>query len=274
MIVYIEYVIVNNFIIDLLLLISTFLITGKSVKKLRIVLSSLFASVFSLIFPLINLPNPLIILLKILLAILILVVACTFSSKREVYIHLVVFIVLTMFSGGGIYFIYNFLGVNINSELVIATVFIPSFFLLTIIKRVITFVYKRKNVENSSYVVSLKIGSKKIEVKGFLDTGNNVYYQDNPVVICSKKVVSEFFKDASFYKRLKEIEISTVNGKSKNYVIKLDTFEVLTKGYDNIYNNVWLMISSQNSIGTDLIIHPDLINKKEMEYASHYKKVS
>lgn len=274
MIVYIEYVLINNFIIDLLLLKSTFLITGKRVKRLRLILSSSFASVFSLIFPLINLPNFLIILLKILLGILILVVACNFSSKKEAYIHLIVFILLTMFTGGGIYFIYNFLGVSVNSELVIATIFIPSFLLLKLIKGVINFVYRRKNIESCSYLVSLNIGGKKIEVKGFLDTGNNVYYQDDPVIVCNKKVVSEFFKDASFYKCLKEIEILTVNGKSKNYVIKLDSFEVLTKGYDNIYNNVWLMISKRNLIGTEVIIHPDLINKKEIEYASHYKKVS
>jgi hypothetical protein len=260
--------------IDLLLLKSTFLITGKSVKNFRLTLSSLFASVFSLIFPLINLPNSLLILLKVLLGILILVVACTFSSKKEVYIHLVVFISLTMFSGGGIYFIYNFLGVNLNSELVVATIFIPSFLLLRVVKGVINFVYRRKNIENSSFFVRLSIDGNKIVVKGFLDTGNNVYYQDAPVIICSKKVVSEFFNDESFYNRIKEIEILTVNGKSKNHVIKLDSFEVLTKGYDNIYNNVWVMISSQKSFGTDLIIHPDLINKKEMEDASHYKKVS
>lgn len=261
MIIYIEYVLVNNFIIDFLLLKTTFLITGKSKKLKRLFLTCILASVVALVFPLINLHQVLISLLKICLGIVMLLVSNTYSNNREMLINLFIFLTLTFVLGGAIFFIYSLIGVSGGSEFLVATIIIPCYVIIRVVKGVISYIYRRKNIEQVIYQTEIFISGKKFLARGFLDTGNNVYYQNSPVIICQKKFIESVFSSVEFYKKLRKIEITTANGKTTNYCILLDSFKILIEGRENIFNNVFLMIAQINIEGADVIIHPDLVKK-------------
>ena len=83
MTVYIEYVLINNFIIDFFLLKTTFLLSGKSAKIYRLILASIFGSVVALIYPLVNLSPILTALFKLLVGIMLLVISKNYSEKKE-----------------------------------------------------------------------------------------------------------------------------------------------------------------------------------------------
>ena len=62
--VYIEYVIIDNFIIDMLILLFTSLVLGSKVGKLRLVLSTLIGVVGAIFMPFIYLPNIILFFIK------------------------------------------------------------------------------------------------------------------------------------------------------------------------------------------------------------------
>ena len=64
--VYIEYVLIDNFVIDYLLLKATFAVTGYPYSKGRLFLCAFLGSLFALLYPLIPVGEPFITISKIL----------------------------------------------------------------------------------------------------------------------------------------------------------------------------------------------------------------
>ena len=87
--VYVEFVIIDNFVFDYLLLLLTFYKDRKQINK-RIIISSLFGTVFALVFPLLNLHELILFALKILLAFSMVAIAGKFITFKE-YILLILF---------------------------------------------------------------------------------------------------------------------------------------------------------------------------------------
>ncbi len=275
MTVYIEYVIINNFIIDYLLLRFTFIFTGQKVNRIRLIILSLIGAIFSLVFPLIKMGNFYLTIIKILFGTLLVAVSARYKNKREFFINLCVFYFLTFLLGGSIFGVYFIFGVSYSSELAVATCFVPACLLALIGKEVVKFLYRRKHVESVIYNFEFTIFGKKFTGRGFLDTGNSLYYKDNPVIICEKKFIREVLDVPNFYKSLEKIMVNTVNGKSEKFCLPLDEFRIFIGDKPNIYNNVTLTISEVKIIGADAILHPALVGVNyEKSDNGKLKKVS
>ena len=275
MTVYIEYVIINNFIIDYLLLRFTYILTGKEVKRLKLIILSLIGGVFSLVFPLIRLGNFYLTLIKILFGTLLVFVSARYKNKREFYINLTVFYFLTFLLGGSIFGVYFLIGVSYSSELAVATCFLPVCLLACAGKKVVSFLYRRKHVESVIYNFEFTLLGKKFTGRGFLDTGNSLYFNDNPVILCEKKFIEKAFDDNNFYKRVEKITVNTINGVSEKYCVPLDEFRIFIGDKPNIYNKVTLSISEVKIIGADAILHPALVGVNyESNDIGKLKKVS
>ncbi|MBP5466574.1 MAG: sigma-E processing peptidase SpoIIGA, partial [Clostridia bacterium] len=54
MTVYVEYVLIDNFFIDLMLFNTAFKITGQKVSRMRLILCSAFGAAFAFFYPLIT----------------------------------------------------------------------------------------------------------------------------------------------------------------------------------------------------------------------------
>ncbi len=275
MTVYIEYVIFNNFVIDYLLLKFTYLLTGKSVKNLNLFISSLVGAIFSLIFPLISLGKIYSTIIKLLFGTLLVLITAKYKSKKEFIINLTIFYFLTFLLGGSIIGVYSIIGISHYKELTVALCFIPAYLIIYLIKNVVSFIYKRRHVESVIYNFEFTLFGEKYVGRGFLDTGNNLYYKDNPVIVCEKNYIKKALDKKEFYSNVKKISVSTALGEKEKFCIKLDEFKIFIGDKPNIYNNVTLTIAEVNITGADAILHPALLGVNyENDGDAKIKKVS
>lgn len=259
MTVYIEYVLINNFIIDYLLLRLTFILTGKKVKTFRLILLSILGACFSLVFPLINLGKLYLSVIKLLFGTLLVLISAKFNTKKEFFINLGVFFFVTVLLGGAVFAVYFAVGVTNFAEIYVALCFIPVWLLSVILKKAVLFLYRRKNVESVIYPFEFTLCGEKFIGRGFLDTGNALYYNDKPVVVCEMSFVKKIFKGQEVYKRLQKIKIHSASGSSEKFCINLEELKIFIKDKQYIYSNAVLMIARINITGADLLLHPALL---------------
>ncbi|MBQ7340381.1 MAG: sigma-E processing peptidase SpoIIGA [Clostridia bacterium] len=277
MTVYIEYVLINNFIIDFFLLKTTFLLGGKKVKIYRLILASIFGSVVALIYPLINLSAFLTAIFKLSIGIMLLILSASYKDKKEFVACFLFFLTLSALLGGGIFMAYSFFGVEEIKEFEVAFCCIPAYFITAFIKKIAMIFYKKADVERFTFEVEIFYNEKKVKGRAFLDTGNNVYYKNTPAVICSKRFFSSLKLKIEDYRKLEKIKIDTINGQTENYCILLDKLKILNGQTENIIDNVWMVITDKSILGVDLILHPRQMQIKggeENEIIRRTKKIS
>ncbi len=259
MTVYIEYVLIDNLLIDYMLLKATFLITGNGYKKGRLLFCAFLGAGFALLFPLLKLPNALIFVLKILSGILIVLLSAKFKNVRALYVNTAVFLALTFAIGGAIMGIYGMAGLGLTTEISVALVFLPAFILIRALSGVVKFIYRRKEVASLTVDCELVINGESVKLKGFFDTGNGLYDGDSPIIVCEKKLFMKLFAKGKKLPVLKKIEFATVAGKSQMFVAKIDLVKIYNGQTVNIFNNVTLGVSGGSvGQGYDVILHPSL----------------
>lgn len=275
MTVYIEYVLIDNFIIDYLLLKATFSTTGIAVKKSRLFLCALFGGIVALLFPLLENFYLLQTLLKILSGLLIVLLAVKSKSIRGYVINTTVFFSYTFITGGAILGVYNLLGINYSTEFSVVTIVIPVYFLLKGFICVVKYLYRRKDIASLKTKVQMVFRGREIVASGFYDTGNGVYDGDSPVIFCEKGAFFRLIGDALLECKLKKIPINTVSGQVENFAVKLDVLKIYNKDEPNIYNNVTLCAVKSVGEGYEVILHPALMeNSNEVESVFKIKKIS
>lgn len=272
MTVYIEYVLIDNFLIDYLLLKATFSTTGISVRKGRLFLCAIFGAVTAIVYPLFENFYILQTVFKIFSGLLIVLIAVKFSSVKSYVINALIFFLYTFLMGGAIIGLYNLLNIPYQTEISVGFMVIPVYLLITGMERVIKYLYRRREIMKLTVKVELEFSNKKVALNGFYDTGNGVYDGDNPVIFCTKKTFTEIVGDNLLRAKLKKICIFTVNGDTENFAVSLDKIKIYNKDEPNIYNNVTLC-ATKNSVGDgyDVILHPALM---ESDYENqNYRKV-
>lgn len=274
MTVYIEFVLVDNFIIDYLLLKATYATTGISVKKGRLFLCAFLGAIVALIYPLITI-KPLSVALKVLCGLLLPLIAAEYETRRSYFVNTLIFFLYTFLTGGAIIGIFLVFGINYSAEISIALMFLPVYLLISGVREVIKHIYKQRTVFSCIYSVSLTLKGKTVNARGFMDTGNGVYDGENPVIVCGKRFFQTLIGD-NFYKiKSKKITLSTVSGKSENFAFILDQLVIYLGDKPNIFNNVTLVVTKTVGDGYDVILHPafleDLYDKTD---ATSIKKIS
>lgn len=258
MVVYYEYVLIDNFLIDFLLLKTTFNIVGKKCKIYRLIFCSIIGAICSLAFPLISI-KALLTVLKVACGLFLVVISNSYSSKREYIITTFIFFALTFLSGGIVIGVYSMFNIDYSTEISIAIMFLPVYIVINGVKSLIKYIYRRKDVMNKIFEVQLVFGNIKMQVNGFLDTGNGVFYKDYPVIFCPRRLAKKFF-DGDKIPKLDRISVRTVNSTSKNVGFLLDSFLISIN--DNIIEKSGVMLCVTNDIefiGYDVILNPILI---------------
>ena len=262
MTVYIEYVIIDNLVIDYLLLKATFAITTITVLRRRLFFCAFLGAAIALIYPLIESHQLILTSVKILSGCLIVLLAAKYNSIKSYFINLIVFVSLTFLTGGAIIGGFNVLGLNYSSEYSVALIFIPAYLLIRGATQVVKFIYKRKNIAAFLYKTELVLGGKSITVNGFMDTGNGLYDGDSPVVICKSSVFNKLLDGSNLKLKIKKIRINTLNGEKYYPTVKLDKIKIYILDKVNIYNNVSLsIVKGEVGEGYDLILHPALMEE-------------
>lgn len=274
MTVYIEYVIIDNFVIDYLLLKATFATTGMSVKRWRLFVCSFIGAVIALLFPMIKAHQIIIVLLKLCAGILLTILSANYKTIKSYFTNSAIFFGYTFLTGGAIIGVFNLLGLNYSSEISIALIILPVYALLRLLYALLMYVYKRKDIASLTYNVTIGVFGKEISATGFMDTGNGLYDGDSPVIVCDKKFFSSLIDGQILKAKIKRITVRTVTGQTTYPAVKLDYLKIYLSDEPNIYNNVTLCVTN-NNVGEsyDFILHPALLEGNN-ENAFDIEKVS
>ncbi len=270
MTVYVEYVLIDNLVIDYLLLKATFSLTAIKVGKGRLLFCAFLGAIVALSYPLLEnfplLSSP----VKILSGLLIVLIAHNFKSVRSYFISAVTFFCYTFITGGAIMGVYSLLNIDYSSEVSIALIIIPAYLLIKGIKAVITYLYRRKEIASFTVDCSVLFRGKETKLRGFYDTGNGVYDGETPVIFCEKSTFMTIVKESLPTLKLRKLNVNTVNQSSANFCVKLEQLKIYNGDKTNIFNNVTLsLVNGSVGDGYELILHPALM---ESEYGDKIDK--
>ncbi len=261
MTVYIEYVIINNVIIDYLMLKATFVLTGNPIYKRRLFLCAFFGGIVALVYPALEVNQIILTLVKILSGILIVLLASEYKNARSFYVNAVIFFFYTFVTGGVIIGVFNLFSIEYQTEFIVAGIVIPVYLVLRAFAEVIKYFFRRKSVESLIYKVELSLNDQTLIAKGFLDTGNSLLNNGKPVILCDKHFAKKLMGENLVKIKFKRIEICTATGVRQNLAFNLDRLVLYMENKSHIFENVTVCISHVSFDGYSIILHPDLIKE-------------
>lgn len=259
MTVYIEYVLFNNFIIDMSLLSAAAKITRLKPIGIRIFIASLIGAGLALCYPLFS-ENGFSIFFKILTGVLL-----SFIAVKEDFLstikHFFVFVALTFLFGGCMYAIKNAVLLPEKfDELFVAIEFIPAVIIYFITLVLLKIIIKTNELKNFSFRCEVRLFGKKFFADGFLDSGNAVYFGFVPVCVCDKKFSDTLKKELSGepLNKAEEITIKSFSGEKKTKIL-LNAEIIISNGQTaRIYKNVGLALSEKD-YKSQIILHGSFI---------------
>lgn len=221
--VYIDLLLLLNFVYDLLLLITVSVTLKRNTKFKRLLLGAFIGSLSTLII-LLPLNKYLLLLLKIIVGIIMLI--STFSYKNfKYFLNNLIYLYMTSVILAG--FLY-FLKIEFNNL---------SYLLILLIAPLILYLYikeqrKLKQIVNyyKKVIITLK-NNKKIELNGFIDSGNKLKdpITNKYIILINKNKLDGIYNIRSpMY-----VPIHTVNNRSLLECISIKNINIDNKIFDN-----------------------------------------
>ena len=261
MTVYVEYVFLDNFAADFMLIGTALKITGKTVPRARLVVCALSGAGFALLYPLLANNAFIVTAAKILFGLFLSFCAAKFSSVKDYAVFTAVFFGLTFFVGGIVIGAFSLLGLDYSTEYSVALMFLPVFLSVRAVNRLVRYFYRRKDVVPFICDAEIFAGGKSVRVKGFFDTGNGLYDGFSPVILVSKRAIKPVL-GAALFKTAKYLSLSTALCDGRKISFKPDALVIYSDGEKNIFNNVRVCVVNKTFDGCDAILHPALTEKK------------
>lgn len=253
--VYIDGVFVLNFLIDLLILITTSYILKRNVKSSKLIIGSIIGalSTFLLFF---KLNGSLLFVLKTICCFIMTIVSFSYRNIKYTLKNIIYVYIVSIVLGGSLNLlrsefkytkVFKILQNRISFEYIFLLVFAP----------IILYLYSKqlkdfKNNYSNYYKVNIYLNNHIINTNGYLDTGNKLVdpYLKRPVIILNKKKmiydINEFQMVLVPYKTISEENMLTCIiapkveilglGSHKNVLIGLIDDNITIDGVDLILN--------------------------------------
>lgn len=246
--VYIEQVLLTNFIIDFCIMLVVSMVIFSKPNYKHIALSSLFGSVTTLILP--YLPNAILInILKILTSIIMLQIL--HIHKKQLIKAGLLMLTLSYVIGGAI--LSNFgtqqNGVYCMSNISLTYVFGCTFIFTFVSYKLVKWIKNKLTANSHIHNLLLVYNNNKISIKGFIDSGNALQDNNNPVSIINFDTFSKLTNislqqyltnDFTTLTRPHFISASTIAGSKKILVFTINELHLNNKIYKNILMGVSL----------------------------------
>ena len=229
---YIDYIFIENFIIDTIILKETANISKKEAKNKHIILASIISSGYVVIMLVFKIQLLNFVICKVLLGGI--MVYISFRPKTAMqYIKITgLFFLVAIINLGTINIIMNLFNIEVLNFLTKVLIYICGLYISKIQLQDMWKIFRQNiKVQELVYDVNLKVGNKQFSYKAFLDTGNNVYSYTYKMPVIFARV-----DDKSILKELKKLEsfdITTVTlaSQSKKIAYVFDNIEI-SKGED------------------------------------------
>lgn len=200
----IEYVLIDNFVIDFFILFLTSKLLTLNYKVLRLVFAALFGAALALVFPVLNLHIALQILLKILVAITMLLIAFKSSSFKNFALIFLVFISITCLFGGIFVLISLFeygsldaMTITLyNKDIPMGLITIMIAFYVFLFNGVINYIKNKIKLTKFIFPLTIKTKFKCVKINAYLDSAHNLIDPETqlPVVIINFSTLNKLYK--------------------------------------------------------------------------------
>lgn len=255
--IYIDLIMILNFFIDFILLLTVSLILKRNIKLNKLILGA-FVGGLSILFLFFNINSFLLFLFKIIISILMILISFGYKSLKYTLVNILYLYMASIILGGFLYllnleFSYKHIGIIFfNNGLSI------NFIFLILFSPIILYIYikQTKNLRyNYSDYYNIKIINKKKSYNyiGYMDSGNVL------IDSLTKKIVVLIDKRKLLFniKEFRLIPYMGVNGSSMIKVVKIEKLIFNGREYDNVLLGIMDKISLD---GVDVIL-----NRKLME---------
>lgn len=255
--VYLDLVMILNFFIDFILLLTVSIVLKRKVNIKRIILGAFIGGI-SILFLFFNINSFLLFIFKLIISILMVIITFKYENIKYTLINILYLYITSIILGGFLYllnieFSYKHVGIIfINNGLSI------NFIILIIISPVILYIYIRQNkllkyTYSNYYDVELIKNNKSYKYIGYMDSGNVLVDS-----LTNKKVILIDKRKILFnIKEFRLIPYMGVNGMNMIKVVKIDKLIFNNKEYDNVLLGI---MDNINLDGVDIIL-----NRKLME---------
>lgn len=254
--IYLDLLMLLNFGIDFLLLLTVSLILKRNTSITRIMLGA-FIGGLSILFLFFNINSLWLFIFKIVISILMILVSFKYVNFKYTLMNFIYLYMASIILGGFLYFInnqfaYKKIGiVFVNNGFSINLLFIlilTPIILYFHIKQMKTFKYNYANY----YTVEIISNNIKYPYVAYMDTGNNLI--DN----LTKKIVILIDKRKLLFdiKEFRLIPYMGINGSNMIKVIKIDKLIFNNKEYKNILLGI---MENINLDGVDVILNNKLL---------------
>ena len=265
MTVYIEYVLIDNFVIDFLLIKATFTLLKKEYKKGRLFFCAFLGAIIALFYPLIQIEPILLTFLKIASGLLIVALAKNYNSKKEFAVFSITFFLLTFALGGTLIGIFGIFGIKEYGEVLIALIVLPAYLLIKLFVYAVKLLLRKKQVYPFLFKCQIVYRDNRVEFTGFLDTGNGLYFGETPVTVIGRKAFLRLVKTS--FPKIEYLEYQTVMGKSKMPTFIVDELKIYYCDKENIIYNARVGLSGGGqAFDYDLILHPALVGENDDKF--------
>ena len=199
MIIYIDIIFIENIIMNTIILYATAIILKQKVKIIRLIISAVIGSIYSILMYITKLNIYSSIISKFILSVVMAYVAFKPNDVKKIFKQIIIFYLTSfVFGGVALNLIYFLRPENINiknglftGEYVLKVIMLGAIMAFVIIKISIKIIKTKFNAKDMYCYIKLKINEKQIETKAMIDTGNLVKepITNTPVVIVEESLL-------------------------------------------------------------------------------------
>ncbi len=275
MTLYLEYVILDNFVINIFLCNAIDLTFKRKFKSVNKIISSIIGTISAIFLPFLLKYNVLLILYKILTSLIMVLVLQKYKTYKQYFVNLIFLYFYTFLFGGMILGVLNLLGLKYtmsgillyNFEFPISLIFLLFFVGYWLTKKIIKTLSKQLKFNNLIYDITLVDDDKKVKCVGFYDSGNGVSKDGQAVSIISIDTFIKLHSEYPFEKllfrnldhnKLKNasyISINTLSKSAKYLSFTIDKLIINRKEF----NNAVVAVAIKNFENFDCILNSNLI---------------
>ena len=263
--VYIDVVIILNFLIDLILILSVAIVLRRKTNIKKLIMSSIIGSLSLCLLFLIK-SNITLLLVKVISSIVMVVIAFNFRDIKYTLKNILYLYISSAFLGGVLYMLNLELCYQNEGMIFYHNEMSLNYIIIIVLAPFIIYIYikESKNLKNNyanyyNVDIYLKDGNVK-KMTAFLDTGNHLIdpYKNRPIILVNKKVLDVSYLDTNVLL----VPYDSLNNHGLLRCIIPDKIYIDKVGFR--YNYLIGIANSDIKIdGIDCILHTKLLERND-----------
>ncbi len=257
--IYVDLIILLNFFLDFLLLLSISLILKRNARLIRLLFGALIGGL-SILSLFVNFNSFTLFIFKVFISILMILISFGFKNFKYTLNNFVYLYLVSIILGGFLYYINDEFAYKNTGLIFYHNGFSINWIIIIIISPIVIFLYvknqrRTKEEMSKNYEVDITfLNGKTKHLTGFLDTGNKLFdpYKKRPIIVINKRMLK------GYNPRCILVPCTTVN---KESMLKCFRIKKIVVNKKVIEDEVLVGISDNNFglEGVDLLLHEKII---------------